>query len=138
MEVDPNTVVVEWGTWMPVIAGIVAAVVLGGFWVLVGRMPDKVQDLVRTLQVEQLVKRAVDYGVNAAVGATKGAKLTVDVGNEVIAFGANYALNEGGAKVIEYAGGTEGIKRKILARLDLVPEASESAMIVSDVPRRII
>lgn len=132
---EPTVIEIGWGAYIPAIAAIIAAVVMAAFALLVSNMPDKVQDLVKTLQVEQLVKRAVDYGVNSAVGATKGAKLTVPVGNEVIAFAANYALNEGASKVVEYAGGVEGIKRKILARLDLEPDASENSMNVSNVPR---
>lgn len=79
-------------------------------------------------QAEQLLERSVEYGINATKEATKGKKLDINVGHEVIAKAAEYAVEGGWKFLIEWLGGLEGIKQKIFARLDLEPNATPQAV----------
>lgn len=66
---------------------------------------------------------AVNYGLNAVAGATKGKTLSIDVGNQVVTQALGYAVDNGPGKLIGWLGGEEGIRDKILARLTLPEEA---------------
>lgn len=75
-------------------------------------------------QAEQLLQRAVDYGINATKDATKGKTLDINVGSAVIANAAEYATASGWKFLIDWLGGQEGLKQKIFARIDLEPNAT--------------
>lgn len=75
-------------------------------------------------QAEQLLARAVEYGINATKDATKGKKLDINVGSAVIANAAEYATASGWKFLVDWLGGLEGIKQKVFARVDLEPNAT--------------
>lgn len=121
--VSDTTVVVPVGTWLDQVlaavnsslAIIITALVAWAFRAL----PKTVVDVLRTLQVEQLLTRAAEYGINATRGAVKGKTLNVDVGNEAVAKALQYAINNGPGWLINWMGGIEGIRDKLIARIPL-------------------
>lgn len=82
----------------------------------------------RTAAVEQLLQRAVDYGLNAVAGAAKGKVLTVDVGSQVLGEALGYAVRQGPGKLLTWVGGTDALQRMILARLHLDENATRQGV----------
>lgn len=121
---DTNTtVVVPYGTWLDQVlaaiqsslAIIITAVIAWAF----RNFPKAVVDILRTLQAEQMLMRAAEYGINATRGAVKGKSLDIDVGNEVIAKAVQYAINNAPGWLITWLGGESAIRDKIIARIPL-------------------
>lgn len=121
---DTNTtVVVPYGTWLDQVlsaiqsslAVIIAAVVAWAF----RNLPKAVVDILRTLQAEQLLMRAADYGINATRGAVKDKSLNIDVGNEAIAKAVQYAISNAPGWLINWLGGPSAIRDKLIARIPL-------------------
>src|SRR5690606_21833804 len=60
-------------------------------------------------QVEQLLARAVQHGINAAAANLRGRELSVDVKHEVLEDALTYAVQHGPAKLIAWMGGKDAI-----------------------------
>ncbi len=121
---DTNTtVVLPVGTWIDQalsaiqssLALIIAALVAWAF----RSLPQSVVSILRTLQIEQVLTRAADYGINATRGAVKGKTLDVNVGNEAIAKAVQYAVDNAPRWLIDWAGGPAAIRDKLIARIPL-------------------
>jgi hypothetical protein len=114
-----TTVSIPIGSWVdataPTIAALLLAVITWGF----RKLPDAIQGLLRTAQVDQMLQKAIDFGINTVKGATKDRVLDVDVGNAVIAQALDYVVKHCPAWMIEWLGGEKGIRDRIIARLDL-------------------
>lgn len=128
---DTNTtVVIPVGTWIDQLlaaiqsslAVIIAAVVAWAF----RNLPQSVVSILRTLQIEQVLTRAADYGINATRGAVKGKSLNVDVGNEAVAKAVQYAIDNAPRWLIDWAGGPDAIRDKIIARIPLGEDVGKS------------
>jgi len=96
---------------------------VGGMLFLCRKLPASVYAIIQTLRFDQLAERAIGYGLNAVAGATRGKKLEIEVGSQVLAMALNYAM-ENAPLLVKWAGGYEALKQKLFARLELVPEAS--------------
>ncbi len=79
-------------------------------------------------RVELLLSNAIGYGLNAVAGAVKGKTLDVDVGNQVLAAALQYAVDNAPGWLQSWAGGPEGLAKKIWARLNLGDGADDSAI----------
>lgn len=88
----------------------------------------------RTKQVEQLLERAVLFGLNKLSDEVKGKTLTLDVQNTVVRDAVQYAIDHGPAKLIAWLGGADLIREKILARL---PNPA-TANVVTTVPGPVV
>lgn len=73
--------------------------------------------------MDQLLQRAIDYGVNAVKGATKDGNLNIPVGNAVLAHALQYVIDHAPGWLIKAAGGEDGLRQKIFARLNLATTA---------------
>ena len=118
-------VVVPWGDWLSallasgreVVVGLVLAVIA---W-LVRKLPAQAGEIITAMRLEQLLTRAVDYGIAAVDGAAKGKVLTVPITNSVIAEAVNYAVRSAPTLADKFG---DTLRAKILARLSaqgLVP-----------------
>jgi hypothetical protein len=135
----PTDVALPVGDWAAGLADVAGFAVLAlAVWAL-RMLPAPLYRLVMMIRAEQLVARAVDYGVQAVAGAARGRTLTVDVGNRVLAAAARYAV-DAADDVVAWLGGEDAVRRKILARLDLeaAAEAAEDneGRLVGVAPRR--
>jgi hypothetical protein len=120
--ISPTQIQAPIGDWisaaLPYVAWVIALL-----WAWALRfLPASVVSILKTAQVEQLLKHAIGYGLNAVAGATKGQILTADVGNEVIAKAVAYAVEHGPSAIISWLGGEKGLRDRIIARLDLHPD----------------
>jgi hypothetical protein len=74
----------------------------------------------RTAQVEQLLERALGYGVAQVEDAAKGHPLSVDVKNEVLASAIQYALDHGSKALLDFVQ-KDAIPQKLEARVATSP-----------------
>lgn len=134
---DATTVVVPVGNWLDAVLANALEIVVAGIGLVVAfvlrSLPKGIADIIRTVRVEQLLGRAVDYGINAVRGAVRDKALTVDVGSKVVAEAAQYAIDQAPGRLIEWAGGPEAIKKMVLARISLTSEA-EAADVLDQAP----
>ena len=89
-------------------------------------------------QAEQVLQRAIDYGIAAIAGATKDRQLTVDVSNSVIASALQYVISHAPDYLITWMGGEAKIVSMIIARLvNLLPDSSKvvnSSIVAAPMP----
>lgn len=88
------------------------------------KLPGQAVALLLTFRVDQILQKAIDYGVNAVEGASKGKVLEVDVGNVVLARAVQYVLDNAPKWLQDWMGGPEQIVQKIFARLNLSPNST--------------
>jgi hypothetical protein len=119
-----ETVSIPYGAWIETSAGAVATFILAVIGWLMRKLPASVVDILKTMKAEQLLAKAVDYGINAVAGATKGKTLTVNVGNAVVANAVQYAVDNAPGWLVKWLGGPEAIAAKIIARLNLEEAAA--------------
>jgi hypothetical protein len=125
-------IVIPWGAWLSELSSLLATLIFGAMVWLLRRLPSNVVAILQTMRAEQLLQKAIDYGVNAVAGATKDRVLTVPVANDVVRKAAEYAIASGAPKVIEWMGGADGIMSKIIARLDIEPDSEVPGPVVTD------
>lgn len=121
-ETAPGTVTIPWGDWITALQTILVTAIMGAITWILAMLPASIRTFFQTQQVEQVLRRAVDYGVNAVAGAAKGKKLDVKVGNEVLAAALQYAIDNAPKLVAKL--GESNIAEKIIARLDLDEKAT--------------
>lgn len=119
----PAGIVIPVGDIVAQLSGLIAPAALTVLTWVVGRW---VPAVIRPILTDQLLSRALDYGLGAVEGAAKGRVLTVPVASEVIRQAAQYVVDHGSPKLLKWIGDT--IEDKLVARLSsagaLPPEAS--------------
>lgn len=91
---------------------------------LLAWLPLPIRWAVNLYGVDKLVKDAVGFAVAATPGASRDAKLQVDVGSKVLARALQKAIDDGAPRLIKAAGGIEGLQEKILAQMNLHPDVT--------------
>lgn len=127
-------VIVPWGTWVVAIAQSSVQVmlpillpILAGYVIrAISKVYPWAALVLSQKRIEMMLEAAIGYGNNAIQGAAKGKTLSFDVGSKVIAAGTNYVLQTAPRKVIEAAGGAEGIARRVFRKLELDAAANEA------------
>lgn len=118
---DATTVVVPIGNWLTELSAAILSWALTGislaFAWLLRNLPKQVVDILLTLRVEQLLKRAAEYGVNETVGAAGDLKLTVDVRNAALAKAITYAMEKGAPFLLNWIGGRAAVEESLRARI---------------------
>lgn len=95
---------------------------------LLRKLPANIVAIFGNARVELLLTNAINYGVNAVAGAAKDKVLEVDVGNKVLAQALQYAIDNAPGWLQTWAGGPEGLAKKIWGRLNLGPGADDAAI----------
>lgn len=91
------------------------------------KLPAQVGSILITAKVDQILQKGIDYAINMVVGATKDKALSVDVGNKVLAQALQYVLDHAPDWLTAWMGGPDQIAQKIIARLNLAPDAVPDA-----------
>lgn len=132
-----TTVEVPIGAYVSALADFLSQIALPVVTVIVGwaarMLPKAVADYLAMLRVEQLLTRAVGYGIGAVKGAADGRVYNIDVGNKVVAAALSYAI-EHAPSVVAWAGGPDRLKEKIISRLELPANASVAADVQTGSP----
>lgn len=90
------------------------------------KLPASIVAMIKTAQVDQLLLKAIDYGINAVAGAEKGKTLDIDVGNAVLEKALQYVIDHAPAWLIQWMGGDAMVREKLVARLPLAKGAAVS------------
>lgn len=116
-----GTVTVPLGDWVVQATSSIASLAVAGLmWVASRWLPT----WIRTQLTEQLLGRAVDYGLAVVAGAAKGKVLEIPIANAVLREAAAYAVQHAPATA-KWIGDT--LEPKLIARLSAIgalPEAS--------------
>lgn len=99
-------------------AGTIALVAL-----LLRNLPSQVYAIIVAARVDQMLNKGINYGINQVANASKDKALTVDVRNKVLAQAAQYVIDNAPGWLQSWMGGPEAIVKKIIARLNIQPEA---------------
>jgi hypothetical protein len=117
-----------WGATVSQAGQAIAWILASIAMVLLRQLPANIVAIFGNARVELLLNNAIGYGLNAVQGAVKDKTLSVDVGNEVLAKALQYAVDNAPAWLQSWAGGPEGLAKKIWARLNLGEGASDAAL----------
>lgn len=127
---DAGTVVVPWGDWVSATLTTLNALPIGQLvaaWIVAVLVklgvPDQIASVLKTTLSDQVLNKAIPFAMNAVQGAVKGRQVTIPIANEVVATAAKYVIDHGPLWMVNWLGGADGIKSKILARIDLEPGA---------------
>lgn len=115
------------------LAGAVTQVLLWFVLIISAKLPGPIASFIKAQLTEQLLSRAVDYGVNAVEGATKGKVLDVNTGNAVLNEALAYAVTQGAPWLIKWLGGPSGLVHRLVARIPLDETVSSDALGVNRV-----
>lgn len=86
-------------------------------------LPTQLYALAMTMRADQLLTKAITFGINATKNATRDKVLTIDVSNAVLREALAYALLHGGPLIRSFMGKPEDIAEKLWARLPVDAEA---------------
>lgn len=116
-------VTVPWGDWVASLLTVgndnLLIIVMAFLAFIVRQLPSAVVDIINTWKVDQLLGKAIVAAVNKTAGAAQGEALKVDIANDVVAKAVQYALDNGPAWLIKWIGGVDGVKDKIIARINV-------------------
>lgn len=104
---------------VPLFAGLAGVVT----W-LIRKLPAAAKAWIDTLRVEQLLDKAIAYGINSVAGAAKSKTLTIDVHLPVLAYVLQYALDRIPAALLRWVGGPTSLAEMIWSRLDVDVKAT--------------
>lgn len=126
---------IPWGDWLSAaltyFREVVVAVVVAGIGWTARKLPGQAGEIITAMRLEQLLTRAVDYGLAAVEGSAKGKVLTVGVTNSVIAEAVSYAVRSAPGLAEQFAG---SLRAKVLARLSaqgVVPAEASAANVAA-------
>lgn len=121
---EAATISVPYGEWISTALQAVAAMAVPVVAWAFRALPASIAGILRTAQVDQLLEKAIAYAINATAGATKDKTLDLRLSNQVVAAAVAYVVNNGPGWVTSWLGGTEGIRQRVIARLDVAPEVA--------------
>jgi hypothetical protein len=126
-------VVVGWGDWAAEFAKWAGSAALAAFAISRGLIFGLVKNPLLRMALEAYftndrVNELVGVAIAKVEGAAKGKTLTVDVGNKVLAAAVQQALETLPNVTINMLGGADGIRDKILSKLDLEEAASAATV----------
>ena len=122
--VSDTQVQIPIGDWIGHVAGFVASITAALIAWGLRQLPAQYVAIAKTARLDQLLERAITYACNATRDATRDKVLSVDVGNEVLKKALDFAVQHGSGSLIAWAGGEAALRAKIIARLDVAPEAA--------------
>jgi hypothetical protein len=120
---DTTKVTWAYGVTVAQWASAIGTLVFAGVMWLLRLLPAQIYSLLVAARADQILQKGIDYAINMAVGASKDKALTVDVGNKVLAQALQYVLDHAPDWLTAWMGGPDQIAQKIVARLNLAPDA---------------
>ncbi len=119
-----TVVTVPYGDWLSAIlheaTAILGTVLLAVLTWLSTKLPPAVQAYItaeRIKQVEQVLSKAITFAVNRVDTIVKGQTISIDVKSELVETALQFVIDHAPAKLIQWMGGEEAIREKIIARL---------------------
>lgn len=125
---DTAVVTVPLGTWIASYASAIVEVVTSVVMLLVAyalrSLPAGIATVLKGLITQQLVERAISFGMNTVAGAAKDKVLSFDVSNAVLANALNYLVTHFPGWLVSWMGGADAIRDHIIALMPVAADAS--------------
>lgn len=121
---EDTTVTIPIDGWLQAAGEFIGPLLAAAALWLIRKLPAQIAAVLMTMRVDQLLEKAISYGINAVVGATKDRPLTVDVGNAVVKQALQYVVDHAPTYLVSWMGGAEAIRQMIIARLEVQASAS--------------
>jgi hypothetical protein len=118
------TITIPTTEWIKAAGEFITPLLAALVGVLFRNLPESVVAILKSVRVDQLLEKAIQYGVNSVANANPDGKITFEVGNEVVANAANYFIQHGPGWILGWIGGPELLRQKIIARLNVAPEVA--------------
>jgi len=118
-----DAVSIPYGDWIVALANTLIMVLTAAVAWAFRQLPANVVAILVTIRAEQVVGKAIEYGINAVAGAVKGKSLDVPIANQVIREALDYVVKQAPAWLVSWVGGEEGLRRMIVARLAIAEDA---------------
>ncbi|GHE72217.1 hypothetical protein GCM10019059_34780 [Camelimonas fluminis] len=125
--VGDGIVTIPWGDWLGSMLEPLGALAIAIVMWMLRRLPASIYLYLQMARAEQLVQRAVDYALSATAGATQGKSLDIKVTSQVLEAAAEYAVAHAPG-LVKTLGGTDLLKQKVLARLDVAEDVSAEGL----------
>lgn len=120
---DATKVTWSYGATVAQWASAVGTLIFAFVTWLLRKLPTQIYSILVTMRADQLIQKGIDYAINMVQGATKDKALTVDVHNAVLAQALQYVVDHSPDWLTSWMGGPDAIAQKIVARLNLAPDA---------------
>lgn len=118
---NSTKVTIEWGAMVSaVLSNIGYAVFVVLMW-LIRKLPSQVVAILQTIRIDQILEKAIQFGINSVQGAVQGRGVTIDTGNAVFAQALAYAMKHAGSFLESAGNDPRMIAEKIWARLNVDP-----------------
>lgn len=98
--------------------GIVASLVLALYSIALRSLPSNIAGILKTFRVDQLLIKAVTYGISMVVDATRDKKWNVDLGSSIIAHAIEYALSKMPEWMRTWIGPLDNLISMVIARIE--------------------
>jgi hypothetical protein len=114
---DNSNVVIPWGNWLSQFASAIAMLTIPVVGWLFRKLPEQWAGMLIGARVDQLLAKAIDYGINSVAEASKNKTMSAPIANEVLRSALQYAVDNA-PNLVKMAGGVDLVIQKIIARLD--------------------
>lgn len=114
---DNSSVTIPWGSWLSQVTSAAAMLTIPVVGWLFRKLPAQWAGMLMSARVDQLLAKAIDYGINSVAEASKNKTMSAPIANEVLRNALQYAVDNA-PNLVKMAGGVDLIVQKIIARLD--------------------
>lgn len=111
-------VVVPLGSWTSDLLNFSASIFVAAAGWGMRHVPGEFAWVLRLARVDQLLEKAVNFGLASVEGAVKDKELRVEVANKVLERALDYAVHHA-PKLVAKVGGVLELREKIIARLNV-------------------
>ena len=115
-----GTVTVSWGAWLGIVLDHITEILLAVLMFALRKLPLSVYEVITMLRVDQLLGRAVDYGMKTVKGAAEDKTLSLSIANKVVEEAMEYAVLNAPSLVSMIS---DTLRDKIVARLNIDGDA---------------
>ncbi len=120
---DATKVTWAYGAAIAEWASAIGTIIFASVTWLLRKLPAQVYAVLVSIRADQLIQKGIDYAINMVQGATRDKALSVDVHNQVLAQALQYVIDHSPEWLTSWMGGPDAIAQKIIARLNLAPDA---------------
>lgn len=125
VQAAPPPVTIPIGDIMSGLLGYVWVALAGFVAFGLRKLPPQLNALAMTMRVDQLLTRAIAFGINSTPGASPGKTIEINMVNPVLRTMVSYAMRHGPALVMQFIGTPAELAEKIYSRLDLPSDAAK-------------
>lgn len=116
---ETTVLTIPYGEILTSLSGYLAIALMGAVAWGLRKLPAEWSAIAKTAQVEQLLERAIIYGINSVPGAARGKTVEMNVGSRVLKEALAYALIHSSDAVRAFIGSPIDMAEKIWSRLEL-------------------